>query len=170
MKAIDRVKHELMRYEADCLMALDDKECKACTAEVFDSLRSIIRRAEEEEKRTKQEIATRTFKTRRSMCKFYGVGENGDGCEIASSCNQELCPFSAGLEGENEAPQEEAEENEKTIKMGEFITDRPTLYRCDPEKNTRCTKELCQSLCRMTTEAEYSTDGRALTEEEIEEI
>ena len=109
MKAIDRVKHEVMRYEADCLMALDDKECKACTAEVFDSLRSIIRRAEEEEKRTKQEIATRAFKTRRSMCKFYGAGENGDGCEIASSCIRELCPFSAGLE-ENDEIREQTQE------------------------------------------------------------
>ena len=55
MKAIDRIKHELMRYEADCLMALEDKECKACTTTVFDSLRSIIARAEKEEQKEAEE-------------------------------------------------------------------------------------------------------------------
>lgn len=35
------------------------------------------------------------------------------------------------------------------------------LYLCNPEKNTKCTKESCQmGMCRMTFNPEYSKDGK----------
>lgn len=42
-----------------------------------------------------------------------------------------------------------------------------TLYRCNPELNETCNKINCGSWCTMTTRQECSTDGRALTDDEI---
>lgn len=44
------------------------------------------------------------------------------------------------------------------------------LYKCDPAKNTECSKTSCQNPCRMTKNKAFSTDGVPLTLEEIEEI
>lgn len=52
----------------------------------------------------------------------------------------------------------------------EWHRNRPRLYKCDPEKNTECTKEGCQWLCKMTTCKKYSTDGRELSDDEVDEI
>ena len=45
-----------------------------------------------------------------------------------------------------------------------------SLYICDPKKHKKCRRgSLCQKWCILTTVSAYSTDGRALTEEEVEE-
>ena len=45
-----------------------------------------------------------------------------------------------------------------------------SFYICDPKKHKKCRRgSLCQKWCILTTVSAYSTDGRALTEEEVEE-
>ena len=35
------------------------------------------------------------------------------------------------------------------------------LYKCDPEKNTKCKKRLCQWRCKMTKDPEFAVkDGQ----------
>lgn len=34
------------------------------------------------------------------------------------------------------------------------------VYKCAPEKNTKCRKTDCQTLCFHTTERKYSRDGK----------
>ena len=41
------------------------------------------------------------------------------------------------------------------------------IYKCDPKRNTKCNREDCQVECFFTTEAEYSADGIAYTEDMI---
>ena len=47
-----------------------------------------------------------------------------------------------------------------------------SLYRCDPKKHRNCTRgrDICQRWCVLTTVQEFSTDGRALSEEEVERL
>lgn len=41
------------------------------------------------------------------------------------------------------------------------------LYPCDPEKNTACTKESCQTLCKMTTDPTCAKEGWKFTDLQI---
>lgn len=46
-----------------------------------------------------------------------------------------------------------------------------SLYLCAPDKHKTCDRgDICQRWCRLTTVPEFSVDGRALSEEEIEQI
>lgn len=36
----------------------------------------------------------------------------------------------------------------------------PWVYKCDPEKNTKCRKTCCQTDCFLTTHREFSKDGK----------
>lgn len=47
-----------------------------------------------------------------------------------------------------------------------------SLYICDPSKHMTCHRghDICQRCCKLTTIQEFSTDGRELTEEEVERI
>ena len=202
MKAIDRIKHELQRYEADCLLALDDQECKACTATVFDSLRSIIARAEKEE----QQIAADKEKTReyirgqivdfaakvaahmtieaeayidgwRNQCLYYRPGEDPKEMPLSEVYAVLNYAWNSTLDyynDEQKAAQEEKIGRIVSVPFGKEEPrkdyETPILYRCDPEKNTDCPKTACQRWCVLTTVQEFSTDGRALTREEIDEI
>lgn len=48
-----------------------------------------------------------------------------------------------------------------------------SLYECDPRKHKKCRRkrdpQVCGLMCIVTTVREYSTDGRPLSDEEIEE-
>lgn len=44
----------------------------------------------------------------------------------------------------------------KIAKEENEIFDLRILYRCDPTKNTKCTKENCGTLCTETTVKEYA--------------
>ena len=44
VKAIEDIKADIARYEADCLLADDSKECKECDKIVFSSIYDIIDR------------------------------------------------------------------------------------------------------------------------------
>lgn len=41
------------------------------------------------------------------------------------------------------------------------------LYPCDPEKNNDCTKEACQTLCKMTTDPTCAIDNWKFTDLQI---
>lgn len=44
-----------------------------------------------------------------------------------------------------------------------------SLYICDPKKHPECEdKSICQTFCFITTFPEYSTDGKELSEEDIQ--
>ena len=46
-----------------------------------------------------------------------------------------------------------------------------SLYVCDPRKHRTCDRgDICQRWCRLTTVPEFSTDERALTDDEVERI
>lgn len=46
-----------------------------------------------------------------------------------------------------------------------------SMYICEPRKNKTCRGGgSCQVLCFLTTNPEYSADGRELTEKEVEEF
>lgn len=49
-----------------------------------------------------------------------------------------------------------------------------SLYICNPIKHKTCPHradpKICQRMCKLTTVMEYSTDGRALSEEESDAI
>ena len=48
-----------------------------------------------------------------------------------------------------------------------------SLYECDPQKHKKCKRkrdaQVCQGMCFLTTVREFSTDGRPLSESEIED-
>ena len=35
-----------------------------------------------------------------------------------------------------------------------------TFYLCDPSKNEKCGKDMCQNECKFTTNPEFSADGK----------
>ena len=47
------------------------------------------------------------------------------------------------------------------------------VYVCDPDKNTKCSKSHCQSLCKSTAFKEYATrdeNGAPIVAEEFERL
>lgn len=43
---------------------------------------------------------------------------------------------------------------------GMIKADSPIVYLCDPEKNKKCLKTVCQSKCLYTFHPEFSKDGK----------
>jgi len=54
------------------------------------------------------------------------------------------------------------------------MSENKELYKCDPNKNTQCSKSGCMYNknskhrdCKLTTNKEFSTDGILLSEEQL---